>query len=599
MTVRAELLALEAAGLVLYLPASADLEYRFRHALVQEAAYQSLVRADRQRLHREVAESLQVVFGERCNQPELAPLMAEHLWEAGEESRALDYLSLAGDSAAGVYANAEAAMHYGRALELALRQPAPFERLVHLFTGYGRALELGGQHEAALASYQRMEAIGRQASDRRLELEALILQAIVRSAPTSVMDVNAGEALAGRALRLAQELGDRRGEARSLWNMALACKFAGRFQEAIDHSQAAIALARSLNLRELLAYVLNDVYECYLARARIGDGRAALDEARALWRELGNLPMLADNLTNSSSLYGLTGDGAQALTLAGEALSLSRRTGNLWGQSYSLWNLGQFYAEAGEADQAITHLLEAKRLGAQTGFVVGQAGALIDLAMLYADLGDLPRAEAMVEQTREFLDLGGAVYGELFYASARARLLARAGRAREAQAVATGSSQTFAKASLFGAVLFRMASLEVSLAVGDASWMAAAGPTAQEILQAGVRGMFPEMALLEARLHRARADLGASRVLLEAAAEVARAMGARRREWPVLAELAQVEAALGNASRAQALNRQCAGVIEDVTRRIDDPGLRESFLARTEVRAVLQASASEPRQQVA
>src|SRR3990172_2344393 len=98
MTLASHLTALEVTGLVLLAQSQPELEYLFRHALVQEAAYYSLVKQDRKHLHGLVGEALERTYPDRLE--ELAPLLAQHFTEAGEDERALKYYTLAAGSAA-------------------------------------------------------------------------------------------------------------------------------------------------------------------------------------------------------------------------------------------------------------------------------------------------------------------------------------------------------------------------------------------------------------------------------------------------------------------------------------------------------------------
>ena len=89
-----------------------DATYRFKHALVQDAAYGSLLRSRRQILHRLLAEILQSQFPERiANEPELA---AHHFTSAGLNEQAIGYWLLAGHRAIERFANAEAISHVTR-----------------------------------------------------------------------------------------------------------------------------------------------------------------------------------------------------------------------------------------------------------------------------------------------------------------------------------------------------------------------------------------------------------------------------------------------------------------------------------------------------
>jgi ABC-type transport system substrate-binding protein len=89
-------------------------EYRFRHGLVQEAAYAMLLDERRRDLHRVVGEALEELHGEELS--EAYGLLARHFSEADEPEKAARYLLEAGDAARSVYADEEAIAQYRHAL---------------------------------------------------------------------------------------------------------------------------------------------------------------------------------------------------------------------------------------------------------------------------------------------------------------------------------------------------------------------------------------------------------------------------------------------------------------------------------------------------
>ena len=100
--------------------------YLFKHALVQDAAYGTLLRNRRQQLHARIAATLEGQFPEIVEtQPEL---MARHCAEASLVEKAVGYWTLAGEWAVKRDANAEATRHFRRALELLEKQPETPER---------------------------------------------------------------------------------------------------------------------------------------------------------------------------------------------------------------------------------------------------------------------------------------------------------------------------------------------------------------------------------------------------------------------------------------------------------------------------------------
>jgi predicted ATPase len=103
--------------------------YRFKHALIQEAAYQSLLRSTRQRHHQHIAQVLEAQFPAICEtQPEL---LAHHSTEAGLHAQAIGYWLKAGQRAIERSANLEAIGHLTTGLEVLKMLPDTPERTQH------------------------------------------------------------------------------------------------------------------------------------------------------------------------------------------------------------------------------------------------------------------------------------------------------------------------------------------------------------------------------------------------------------------------------------------------------------------------------------
>jgi TOMM system kinase/cyclase fusion protein len=100
--------------------------YLFKHALIQDAAYQSLLRSTRQQHHQRIAQLLEGRFPELCEtQPEL---LAQHYTEAGLLAQAIPYWQLAGQRASERSAHLEAMAHLTKGLELLATLPDTPER---------------------------------------------------------------------------------------------------------------------------------------------------------------------------------------------------------------------------------------------------------------------------------------------------------------------------------------------------------------------------------------------------------------------------------------------------------------------------------------
>jgi predicted ATPase len=115
-----------AAGLLFRQGAPPHTTYLFKHALVQDTAYGTLLRSDRQQLHARIAEVVERRFPERITrEPEL---LAHHLTEARQIERAIGYWLKAGERAAERSANLEAIRHLTRGLEALKTLPESPER---------------------------------------------------------------------------------------------------------------------------------------------------------------------------------------------------------------------------------------------------------------------------------------------------------------------------------------------------------------------------------------------------------------------------------------------------------------------------------------
>ena len=106
MSLPDHLSTLESAGLIRLAQLEPELEYLFRHALVQDAAYASLLTADQKQLHLAVGTAVERLYPEQLE--EQAAMLARHFEIAGEDQKALKYFILAGEAALAAYANEEA-----------------------------------------------------------------------------------------------------------------------------------------------------------------------------------------------------------------------------------------------------------------------------------------------------------------------------------------------------------------------------------------------------------------------------------------------------------------------------------------------------------
>ena len=199
-----ELEQLTASGLVFRDESSGDVIYTFKHALVQEAAYGSLLKSRRRELHRAVSDALNKKFPEVAKQrPEL---VAHHLTEAGDAEKAIEAWQTAGDFAQARAAIAEAHHHFNKALSLLQALPDTPERAqleLPLVLSMGRiyAMIKGLGAVEVVQSYQRAREIATQLGDSPQFFFILIG---LWSTANTHSDMKASQELVDELLRIAE-----------------------------------------------------------------------------------------------------------------------------------------------------------------------------------------------------------------------------------------------------------------------------------------------------------------------------------------------------------------------------------------------------------
>jgi predicted ATPase len=165
---QAALARLTEAGLLFCRGAPPHASYLFKHALVQDAAYGTLLRARRQELHARVAAALEQDFADLVDrQPEL---LAHHLTAAGDTERAVDQWLKAGQHAAARHAHLEAIRHFDRGLAILAGLPegaARDRREIELQLARGTSLFTTGGYSSAGApeAYARASELAEREGD--------------------------------------------------------------------------------------------------------------------------------------------------------------------------------------------------------------------------------------------------------------------------------------------------------------------------------------------------------------------------------------------------------------------------------------------------
>ena len=377
-------------------------EHIFKHAVLRQVTYESVLKRARRGYHSLVAEWLIEHGGERAG--EMTGLIAEHLALAGKTTAAAVYLRRAGEEAAARYANEEAVAYFSRALEL--RPEEDREGRWALLLAREKVLDLLGRRPAQTADLDALEALAEQLADPGRQVEVALRHSELAR---YIRDNSQAVAAAERAIELAQAAGDRGREAAGhvSWGWALIFQD----QAAAEQGQQALALARAAGRAALQAQALNILG--WTASLQ-GDYPTALDrfeQALAITRQVGDRRQEGGTLHYLGMLVEDKGDYPRALSYYEQSLDLARQVGDRWGEGTTIGMLGNIAARLGDYVTARDHYEQALAVFRQVGDQVNEAWALAKLGHVATRLGDYPTARSTIEQALAiYHQVGGQGY---------------------------------------------------------------------------------------------------------------------------------------------------------------------------------------------
>ncbi len=388
----AELLEPEAGG---YL--------RFRQAIVRDAAYAGLPFRLRQRLHAAVGSRLE---REAAEPDELAGLLSLHFALGGDHARAWRYARAAGERAARVFANTEAATLYGRALAAArASRSVPAAEMAAVAEARADALYWAGDFRDAgdaLDLVRRLTGDDALARARLLLKRSRIEEKLGRFSGALRWATRARQALEGvDGIEAARERADQ-----AAWTATL-LQAEGRPNEAVAWAEQAIAEGERAVAPEAVARAYNA-----LDWARLQRGEATGDawtRALEIYRDLGDLAGQALVLSNLGMGAFYAGSWDEALGYADQSRELLLRIGNYALASVAAANMAELRNEQGAYEEAEALLRDALRVARSAGLRWGVGPSLSVLALLLARTGRFDEALLMFDDARtEWVHVGAS-----------------------------------------------------------------------------------------------------------------------------------------------------------------------------------------------
>jgi predicted ATPase/class 3 adenylate cyclase len=352
--------ALKSLDLIQQIRVLPEAEYSFRHVLTQMVVYETLLLQKRKELHGAIGRAIEEVYSERLE--EQAPILAYHYARSDQQDKATHYAILAGDQAAGLYANSVATAYYKQALTMARKLPASPE--AH-----------GWQIDAAL----KLAAVGITRQD--IERDRRNLE---------------------QAHSLAEALNDERRLAQVLYWLGRIHYVLWSPKIAMEYARQSLEIADRMTDDALAAAPINLVGRVYYQLSDFTQASRFLERSIEQMRRIGNKVEESTASAFAGYILGHLGEFGRALAHANHGIQLAQEIQNPFTEANGYHFRGCIFDQRGEWTRAIADYEKA----------IGIAEKAEDLFRLYMVKSWIGRAHAMIGEPvrgREFLEESSAL----------------------------------------------------------------------------------------------------------------------------------------------------------------------------------------------
>jgi class 3 adenylate cyclase/tetratricopeptide (TPR) repeat protein len=340
-----------------------ETEYAFKHTMTREVAYTSLLRERRAILHARAARSLEALAAERPD--EQVERLADHAEKGAIWDKAIEYLQRSGLKAYSLYANADAARFFERALTVLKKLPETPDNL-------------------------------RQAVDLRFELRNSLLPSYDTDRIVRTLD---------ELDPILERLGDKQ---RSAQYAAFRCNhhfLIGQQRRAIEFGQTGVRLARECGDRVVLGQSLFRLAQSFHALGEYRQAISLLEQglefnANELRHDRHNLNIIPSVLNRTWLAIALVecGDFGAGMKHARCALEVAERAEHQLSEFLGWLSIGYILSHKGEIAGAVGALERGLDLSDRWPFRVWRIRLVSDLGVAYARLGRVEKGLQLAEQ---------------------------------------------------------------------------------------------------------------------------------------------------------------------------------------------------------
>ena len=372
-------------------------EYIFKHALLRDVAYETVLRRLRRVYHRQVARWLERTAGKRIG--EYLGLIAGHYELAGETRQAVHLLRQLGEESFQIGAFRDSVRVFERALALlptvghedpvqgktSVLLDADVAERAMLLVNLGNAHNRLGEHLVAMQHLEQGLALARQTNDPQAKIEALNRLAQMASEQGSY---DKAQRHLDEVLGLAREQEDLACVASTLSMLSTIAWRWGDIEQAEKCCHESLTIYQELDDRRRITAMLNILGILATLQENYDQAEQYYEQGLRMARESDDRPLVADILNNLGYLnHHSTGNLEKARRYYEESLQIARETDHRHGVTSTLANLGQLQIVLGRRQIAWECLRESLLQSVAIGAVPLTLDALVGVIQLQIEAG--------------------------------------------------------------------------------------------------------------------------------------------------------------------------------------------------------------------
>ena len=415
----------------------------FADIIVREVVHEEVNPFRRKKLHDVVGSALEKVYAEKID--EHLGELALHFLESGDKDKALNYFLKAGEKAANVYANNEAASYFQSALKLLEEVEGELHERGLVLERLGDIKRLVGEYEVCMKFWNEALLLWKQLNEKGNV--SRLHRKMANVLWNAMSEANKAKEHHGKALKIL-EAKPESGELASLYeDIAHMYYRIGDMAKALPWAEKALELAKKLNDSEVIASSYASLGAIFSSTGDKKKGREFLERAlkmaldngymetalrcyvnlgvkfpgeesersleynekgSELAKKVGHIFYQSAMGTSLAFMYILMGDMNKAILLAEESVALDRKTGNMFTLPRSLLALGLAYQILGEWKKSEQYYNEALSVSQKINVFWPMTYGYACLGWLHLNKGEYVRAREHLEKAIEVFGKAGA-----------------------------------------------------------------------------------------------------------------------------------------------------------------------------------------------